>query len=89
MKRLTWTPGQYTSHQGHAGRFHLFTIAWKSRREDPDWIMRSYLPQVSGEWKDNDKGVLEAKAEEILDRWLAEVSQGGGDHEGTDSRQTG
>lgn len=80
VERLTWKEGQYTSHRGSAGQgrgVELFTVTWKSRREDPDWLMRCYLPGLtSKEWKDNDLKVLQVRAEAVLSAWLESVNGG-------------
>lgn len=73
--RLTWEDGQYTTKNGKAGDLRLFAITWKSRREEPNWLMRCDLPGYTGrEWKHDDETVLQAKAETLLDTWLARVN---------------
>jgi hypothetical protein len=74
--RLTWIEDPY-SYVGSAGDVRLFSVTWRSRREDPCWLMRSELPGFTGrEWKADDKDALLARAEELLGFWLAKV---GGD----------
>jgi hypothetical protein len=72
--RLAWTEGKYSTHTGHAGGVRLFNVTWNSRRDDPNYLMRSDLPGLSQEWKDDDLDVLKAKAERILAAWLAKVA---------------
>lgn len=73
--RLTWADGQYATQNGYAANLRLFAVTWKSRREDPNWLMRSDLPGFAGrEWKGDDIDVLKAKAEELLAAWLATVN---------------
>jgi hypothetical protein len=72
--RLTWQAGQYTTHHGTAGGLRLFSITWKSRREEPNWLMRTDLPGHAGrEWKNDDMAALQAQAERILADWLTRV----------------
>jgi hypothetical protein len=74
--RLTWIEHPY-SNDGSAGGVRLFSITWHTHREDPNWVMRCYLPGLTGqEWKGDDKDALLARAEELLGFWLAKV---GGD----------
>lgn len=72
-KRLTWTDREYTT-DGAAGPgkgTRLFSITWRNRREDPNWLMRCDLPGFTGkEWKDDDKDALQARAETLLGTWL-------------------
>jgi hypothetical protein len=71
---LTWEPGSYNTHTGSAGGVRLFSVTWKSRREDPNYLMRSDLPGYEGrEWKDDDREKLQARAEQLLSQWLAKV----------------
>jgi hypothetical protein len=73
--RLTWEDGQYNTKNGSAGGLRLFAVTWKSRREDPNWLMRCELIGFTGrEWKDDDITVLQAKAEQLLATWLAKVN---------------
>ena len=73
---LTWKEGSYSSHVGEAaGGLRLFGITWKSRREDPDWLMRTELPGYAGhEWRDNDRARLQGIAEDVLAAWIAQVT---------------
>jgi hypothetical protein len=76
VKRLTWQDAQHTTKHGRAGSLRLFTITWKSRREEPNWLMRCDLPGHAGhEWKDDNMVVLQVQAERILDKWLVQVGQ--------------
>jgi hypothetical protein len=74
MSKLTWTAGQYNTYQGQASGVRLFAVSWKSRREDPNYLMRSDLPGVYEEWKHDDLDVLKAEAERVLADWLAKVA---------------
>jgi hypothetical protein len=72
--RITWQAGQHTTHYGMAGGLRLFSITWRSRREDPNWLMRSDLPGHTGhEWRNDDMPALQAQAERILADWLTRV----------------
>jgi hypothetical protein len=72
---LTWAQGQYSTHTGTAGGIRLFSINWKTRREDPNWLMRCDLPGYAGqEWKDDDMDALQASAEEVAAEWIAAVT---------------
>lgn len=73
-RRLTWEDGAYNSCTGLAGGFRLFSITWKSRRADPNWLMRCDLPGLAGrEWKNDEQDVLKAEAEDLLAAWLRRV----------------
>lgn len=78
---LTWLAGQYGTFTGQAGETRLFRVSWKSRREDPNYLMRTDLPGVYREWANDDLGVLKATAEQVLAAWLAKVAQSPGLHD--------
>jgi hypothetical protein len=74
MRKITWTADAYSTHHGQVGGVRLFAVSWKSRRGDPNYLMRSDLPGVHQEWKNDDLDVLKAEAEDILAEWLAKVA---------------
>lgn len=77
-ERLTWEDGAHTSCNGFAGGFRLFSITWKSRRQEPNWLMRCDLPGLAGkEWKNDDLDALKAEAADLLAAWLRRVDPGG------------
>lgn len=72
---LTWKPGQYNTHTGSAADLRLFSVTWKSRREDPNWLMRSDLPGFEGrEWKNDDLAELQGLASAVLAAWLSKIT---------------
>lgn len=74
MSHITWKSGQYSSTNGSVGRLTLFTISYKTRREDPDYTLSTTLQGFkSREWKNDDEGVLKAKAEKVLEAFVAEL----------------
>ena len=74
MTTLNWREGQYTSSHGYAGPLHVFTISWKTLREDPNWIMACSLPGLEGKrWKHDDREALRERAGRILADWLQQV----------------
>jgi hypothetical protein len=78
VNKIKWQDAPYNTKYGlvggQAGGLQLFAITWKSRREDPDWLMRCELPGYVGrEWKDGDIEALKDAAESTLALWLAKV----------------
>ncbi len=74
MTRIEWQDGQYNTKYGVVDGLRLFSITWKSRSEDPNWLMRCDLPGYDGrEWKNNDDRMLKGAAESTLALWLAKV----------------
>lgn len=74
MSRITWKSGQYSSTNGSVGRLALFTISYKTRREDPNYTLSTILEGFkSREWKNDDEGALKAKAEQVLEAFVAEL----------------
>lgn len=73
MGRITWTDDRHGA-VGAVGKLHLFTISYKSRRDDPSWIMQCKLLGFDFEYhKSNDMDELKATAEEILTAFVAEL----------------
>jgi hypothetical protein len=71
---IVWSEGHHTTRNGRVGPLYLFVIAWKSTRDDPNWVMSCALPGVEGErWKDDDENVLRERAQKVLDDWLHRV----------------
>ena len=74
MKEIDWKDSQYATRHGSVSGLQLFTISWKSTREDPNWVMSCSLPGLEGErWRDDHETVLIAKAREVLADWLRRV----------------
>lgn len=74
MSLLTWKSGPYSTHSATAADgTELFIVSWKSQREQPNWLMRSRLPGLGGEWKHDDLAVLQRRADALLATWLAKV----------------
>ena len=73
---ITWTEGKYSGLTGTAGGVHLFSVNWHTRRDTPDWNMRTDLPGLTGKtWEADDRDELHRLAEKVLAAWLARVSQ--------------
>lgn len=71
---IVWSEGHHTTCNGRVGPLYLFTISWKSTREDPNWVMSCALPGLEGErWKDDDENVLRERAAGVLAHWLRRV----------------
>lgn len=71
MNGIGWVDGAYTTKRGSVNGNHFFTIAWKSTREDPNWVLSCSLPVLEGRrWKDDDQNVLREQAQTVLDDWL-------------------
>ena len=74
MNTIVWKDAPYNTKYGLVGGLQLFAVTWKSRREDPSWLMRCELPGLLGqEWKDDDIEALKTKAAEVLEDWLRRV----------------
>jgi len=71
---VEWSPGEHNSYYGVAGsKVLLFTINWKLVSKDPDWVLRTTLPGLSGPWKSDDRAYLERVADKVLESWLAKI----------------
>lgn len=71
MARITWKDGGYSSMFGCVGGLRLFSIDWKTRREDLNYLLTTDLDGFSGEkWQDNDADVLKARAEQVLEEYV-------------------
>jgi hypothetical protein len=74
MARITWKDGQYSSTYGYVGKLRLFSLAYRTRRDDPTYTLRSDLQGfTSQEWKDNDAKTLKARAERVLEAFVSEL----------------
>ena len=72
---LTWKDGSYSSHYATADDgTELFVISWKSHRGDPNYVMRSRLPGLPGEWKHDDLAELQHLADDLLAAWLGRIT---------------
>jgi len=74
MSRIAWKSSQHSSENGSVGRLTLFTISYKTRREDPTYTLSTTLQGFkSREWKNDDEDVLKATAEKVLEAFVAEL----------------
>lgn len=74
MARITWKTGKYDGANGTVGKLSLFSISWKTRREDPKYTLRTTLQGFAGQqWQDDDPKVLEARAERVLVAFVTEL----------------
>lgn len=72
--RLKWGTGRWQTETGSADKIALFTIHYKSQRDDPSWFMRTELPGLQHQtWKDESKDELKDTAERVLDAWLTRI----------------
>lgn len=72
--RLTWEQGKFAGFTGRAGKVRLFTVGYRTVRSDPAYNLRCSLPGFDTKaWKDDDPKVLFAKAERLLETWLAQI----------------
>lgn len=71
---LTWEAGDFSSHRGSVMGTDLFTISWHTRREDPDYAMRSLLPGMYETWSDDSLERLKEIAEAVLSTWITRVT---------------
>jgi len=75
VSRITWREREYSGFAGHAGGVHLFSVDWRARREQADWILRTTLPGLAHKaWESDDRAELQRRAEVILDGWLTRVN---------------
>jgi hypothetical protein len=75
MHRITWKKDKYAGEEGYVGQLRLFSIAYRTRRDDPTYSLRAesmqgFSPQV---WKDDDINVLKSRAERILEAYVREL----------------
>lgn len=71
--RIRWEDAPHAAVYGFAGSipYHLFSICWKTRRGDPDWLLETTLPGMAKmQEKDSDQAALRHRAED----WLAEFA---------------
>lgn len=74
MTPIDWKDAPYNTKYGSVRGLQLFAVTWKSRREDPNWLMRCELPGHAGrEWKDDDIEALKTQAAKVLEGWLRQV----------------
>jgi hypothetical protein len=74
MARITWKDGGYSSEDGFVGKLRLFTISYRTRREDPAHGLRSDLQGFTSQtWKHDDRDVLKARAERVLEAYVREL----------------
>jgi hypothetical protein len=74
VNTIEWRRGEYSTYHGYVGPLHAFSYSWKSRREDPNWVMQCTLPGLeSRRWADDDPEVLQKQAAEVLATWLRQV----------------
>jgi hypothetical protein len=72
---ITWKDGPFASIRGIVGGVEVLTISWHTRREDPDYFLRSDLPGIeTTQARDDDPERLKAIAEERYAAWLARMS---------------
>jgi hypothetical protein len=71
---ITWKQGKYSGEGGSVGGVSLFGITYRTQRGAPAWTMTASLPGLeSRQWQDDDRDVLKATAERVLDEWLARI----------------
>ncbi|HEU4752143.1 MAG TPA: hypothetical protein VFU47_03465 [Armatimonadota bacterium] len=75
MARIVWTDTHYSGMDGSVNNLRrLFTITWKTRASDPDYVLRSTLPGFTSQvWKDDSPDALKLLAERVLERFVKEL----------------
>jgi hypothetical protein len=74
MPRITWNDNKYAGEDGYVGRLRLFSISYRTRRDEPTYTLRCDLQGFTAkEWKDDDTDVLKTRAERILRAFVREL----------------
>ncbi len=68
--RIHWIKNKYGDYIGGVNRQGgLFSITWHTKRDDPNWLLRTTLPSMGHlRAKDDDENMLKLEAE----AWLAD-----------------
>ncbi|MEV8634351.1 hypothetical protein AB0395_22115 [Streptosporangium sp. NPDC051023] len=74
MARITWKDSKYGGRDGYVGRHQFFSIAWKTRRDDPNYTLTSTLDGYRRlAEKNDDANVLKGEAEKVFEAFVAEL----------------
>jgi len=75
MNRITWRAGNYSAHRGYAGTQEVVSLAWKTARSGPNYVVQTPLPAwVPSDLKGSDDlDAAKAMAEELVTSWLHSI----------------
>ena len=71
---ITWKPDRFNVHTGSAGDIELFSIYYRTRKDEPAHFMQSKLPGLEGQtWRSDSRDELKKVADEQLAAWLTRI----------------